>query len=253
MRVKQTLIRLLAVAVAIAVLGSAAGAGDIADDIEPLAVPNPPGVVCDTTHGPYYDHLLVVVWNVSNATYYEVYRALSAGGTRSYLGRASYYDYYRSTYYDSNVTTFQTYYYWAKACNASGCSTWGTGGACQLDTYPAPTNVQASKGQFEKRVEITWEDNSNAEVGYIIRRSGDSCGQTLDNCFSFVDTSAGCGQVTSEKAGVRDQRLCQGLMRACTRVHTACNAGTAQQDSGLPLRGWPSGQQNIKDLTCSGL
>ena len=51
-----------------------------------------------------------------------------------------------------------------------------------------PTNVRASDGKFEKRVEITWEDNSQAEDGYRIYRDGSHIGSTSDNFTFFADT-----------------------------------------------------------------
>jgi fibronectin type 3 domain-containing protein len=51
-----------------------------------------------------------------------------------------------------------------------------------------PTNVLASDGKFEKRVEITWEDNSQAEDGYRIYRDDSPVGSTSDNFTFFADT-----------------------------------------------------------------
>lgn len=171
MRTIPGLTRLLAVALAIAVLGAAAGTGAIADSGQPAAVPDPPWAVVCNTHGPYYDHLEPVVFRVSGATSYQVFRALSYGGTKSYVGNATGTDPYAVVYYDYDVDTYQTYYYWAKACNASGCSTLSADyAACQLDTYPAPTNVQASDGTYSNKVRVTYNEVTGPSK-YAIYRS----------------------------------------------------------------------------------
>ena len=56
----------------------------------------------------------------------------------------------------------------------------------------APSNVRAGDGEFEKRVEITWEDNSGAEDGYYVYRHAYGfdwlIDSTDDNYTSSVDT-----------------------------------------------------------------
>ena len=57
-------------------------------------------------------------WDASSgATSYRVYRAASARGVKSLLGRPT-----LPSFADTTATPGQTYYYWVKACNASGCS-----------------------------------------------------------------------------------------------------------------------------------
>ncbi len=60
---------------------------------------------------------VVVTWQaVSGAVNYLVYRALSADGTPALLATVE-----ETTYEDTAVTVGTTYWYWVRACNASGC------------------------------------------------------------------------------------------------------------------------------------
>ena len=59
-----------------------------------------------------------MTWDsAAGATYYEVYRAASAGGAKSLLGSAA-----APPYDDATAVVGTTYYYWVKACNTWGCS-----------------------------------------------------------------------------------------------------------------------------------
>jgi hypothetical protein len=57
-----------------------------------------------------------------------------------------------------------------------------------------PAGVVASKGEYEDKVEITWQDNSKAEDGYHIYRDSLFVGSTGDNFTSYVDTSPVLGE-----------------------------------------------------------
>ncbi len=56
-----------------------------------------------------------------------------------------------------------------------------------IRTLLAPRSVDAGDGEFEKRVDITWTDESAAEDGYAIYRNGVQIGSTPDNTTSFSD------------------------------------------------------------------
>jgi len=62
-------------------------------------------------------------------------------------------------------------------------------------TLKAPGAAMASD-TFEDRVEITWTDESDAENGYRIYRSGVAVGSTADNTTSFVDYPTGQGAMS---------------------------------------------------------
>ena len=67
--------------------------------------------------GTYTDKVQVSWSSVSDASYYEVYRALSQGGAKSLLGNPT-----ASPYNDSGAAENIVYHYWVVACNANGCS-----------------------------------------------------------------------------------------------------------------------------------
>ena len=57
-------------------------------------------------------------WNaVSDADYYEVYRAASSTGSKTKLGSPT-----GAAWDDTTAAVGTTYYYWVKACNENGCS-----------------------------------------------------------------------------------------------------------------------------------
>ena len=58
----------------------------------------------------------------------------------------------------------------------------------------APTDANVDKGDSETMVEITWHDNSGAEVGYRIYRDDLEIGTALDNSTSYVDSYTVFGQ-----------------------------------------------------------
>ena len=59
-----------------------------------------------------------VKWEASqDATSYKVFRAFTADGLKIELDRID-----STTYDDTSVWENITYYYWVRACNASGCS-----------------------------------------------------------------------------------------------------------------------------------
>ena len=112
----------------------------------------------------------------------------------------------RTSYTDYDTKSGLTYTYSVAAWDSLGeelgfsAPAADSGGRVLL----APSNVQATDGKFERRIEITWEDNSNAEFGYKIWKSGELYGQTDDNCSYFVDTNPGCGEVSEYSVAAYD-------------------------------------------------
>jgi hypothetical protein len=109
--------------------------------------------------GTYTDKVRVTHSGSSGAAYYEVYRATSAGGTKSLLGYPT-----GLSWDDTTATGGTTYYYWVKACNnwlCSGYSAYDTGYR-SVPPPPAPTNVEASDGAYTDRVRVTWSSSSGA-------------------------------------------------------------------------------------------
>lgn len=88
----------------------------MAEDGGGLPVPPPPTGV-QASDGSYADRVHII-WAVTpGVTYYEVYRAVCAGGNKTNLGPAS-----GTTFDDFTAAPGVTCYYWVKACNTSGSS-----------------------------------------------------------------------------------------------------------------------------------
>jgi Zn-dependent metalloprotease/fibronectin type 3 domain-containing protein len=129
-----------------------------------------------------------VTWTASaTATYYEVYRATSASGTKSLLGGPA-----ASPYNDTTATPGITYYYWAKACSGSGCSGFSTSDTGWRN-LTAPTGVAASDGTFTDKVQISWTASSGATSYQVYRAAsaaGTKAGPANTAATSVNDTAA---------------------------------------------------------------
>ncbi|MEJ2737208.1 MAG: hypothetical protein P8189_27215, partial [Anaerolineae bacterium] len=122
--------------------------------------------------GTYTDRVRVTYSGSSGAAYYEVYRATSAGGTKSLLGYPT-----GLSWDDTTAAGGTTYYYWVKACNnwlCSGYSAYDTGYR-SVPPPVAPTNVEASDGTYTDRVRVTWSSSSGATY-YQVWRAGSATG-----------------------------------------------------------------------------
>ena len=137
--------------------------------------------------GIYTDKVSVSWDTLPGATYYEVYRAATAGGTKSLLGSPV-----ASPYDDATAAVGTTYFYWVKACKSSICSDFS---AYDLGwrNLPAPVDVQASDGAYTDKVRVVWNAVADA-ASYLVYRA-ESAGGTrslLGNPAdaSFDDTTA---------------------------------------------------------------
>jgi hypothetical protein len=84
-----------------------------------------------------YTETVQVTWDsAADATYYEVYRAESAGGTKTLLGSPT-----GTSYDDDSAVVGTTYYYWLVACNTWGCSDYSA-----HDTGYRPSSVGTVSG-----------------------------------------------------------------------------------------------------------
>jgi hypothetical protein len=120
-----------------------------------------------------YTERVQVTWSSSaGATYYEVHRATSSGGTKSLLGSPA-----ASPYDDTTAAVGTTYYYWVKACNSWGCSDFSAYDTGYRSGTPptAPTNVLASDGTYTERVQVTWSSSAGATY-YEVHRATSSGG-----------------------------------------------------------------------------
>jgi S-formylglutathione hydrolase FrmB len=152
--------------------------------------------------GTYMDKV-EVTWTASpGATSYTVYR-----GTyfitffASRLGSTS-----ETFYHDVTATPSKTYYYWVKASNAYGTSSFSasdTGfrseGSPPPEEIPLPpTNVQASDGTYMDKVEVTWAASPGA-TSYTIYRATQRWGTktalgTISDT-TYDDTTALAGRI----------------------------------------------------------
>ncbi len=149
-------------------------------------VPNPPtGLRVTETN----DYRIVLEWNaVSNASYYQVYRATSASGTYTAIA-------YTPTleWIDIIVQTGSTFYYKVSAINEAGESqlssyvsgtaigSGGGGGGGGTSKPSTPTGVTATASS--SYINITWNSVSGA-TSYKIYRSTSASGS-----YSYIDVS----------------------------------------------------------------
>jgi hypothetical protein len=123
---------------------------------------------------------------------YHVYRA-AVGGTDSVLVVTLPSN--RATYTDMTGQSGVTYRYSVAAFDTVGGTTADSPVSCNNGgrLINPPTNVQATDGLYEDRVEISWVDNSDAEDGYYVYRDTTFIGSSLDNVTYFVDNSPKLG------------------------------------------------------------
>lgn len=118
-----------------------------------------------------YTNKISITWDtVTNAASYEVWRnTANDSATSSHLGATE-----ELTYDDTTAVADTTYYFWAKAVNAAGTSSFSaaaSGKRASTLTVPAtPQNIQASQGAYTNQVALAWDQVSGA-ASYKIYRS----------------------------------------------------------------------------------
>ncbi len=134
-----------------------------------------------------------VTWTTSpDATSYTVYRAALAWGVRTALGSTP-----DTTFDDTTALAGKTYYYWVKASNSYGTSSFSARDAgSRSNGIPlSPTNVRASDGTFPDKVQITWTASPWA-TSYTVYRAAlawgvkTALGSTSDTAFADTTASA---------------------------------------------------------------
>ena len=130
----------------------------------------PAGV--SASDGTYSDKVKIVWISVTGASYYRVYQANSASGTKTPLGSWQTSNYY----YDYAVNPGTTYYYFVKAAtsssgsNASDYSSYNTGYPKPPDTtLSAPKGVDATDGTYSDKVYINWNVHADASYYRVYR------------------------------------------------------------------------------------
>ena len=151
--------------------------------------------------GTYVDKVQVT-WTASpGATSYTIYRATRRWGTKTALGTTS-----DTTYDDTTALAGRIYYYYIKATNAYGTSSFSaydagsrSEGTPPPDGTPPPaTNVRASDGTYMDKVQVTWTASPGA-TSYTIYRATlrwgtkTTLGTTSDT--TYDDTTALAGRI----------------------------------------------------------
>ena len=136
-----------------------------------LAPNSPPAVPTgiSASDGTYPDRVSIA-WNVSNsATYYQVYSNTSNSSSgASLLGSPA-----ASPFNDTSATMGTSYWYFVKACNASGCSGFSASDS-GFRALTAPTGVSATDGTYSDHVNITWNASNGATYYQVYRNTSNS-------------------------------------------------------------------------------
>jgi fibronectin type 3 domain-containing protein len=152
----------------------------------------PMGIIA--SDGTYPDKVQVSWEPDIGATYFQVYRNFS--NTTAGAGQLTA-SHPASPYNDSTATEGTTYYYWVKACNPGGCSTYSASdGGWRAFTIPsAPTGVSATDGTYTDKVRVSWDLSANGTYYQVYRNTSDTTAEAETLTASepdshFDDTSA---------------------------------------------------------------
>ncbi|NWG02327.1 MAG: hypothetical protein HXY44_05670 [Syntrophaceae bacterium] len=153
---------------------------------------SPTGV--QASDGTYLDKVQINWTASSEATSYTVYRATSRRGTKVAIGTTS-----STSYEDTTASVMVTYYYYVKASNAYGMSSYSPydTGYRSDGRPPVPINVQASDGTSLDKVQITWTASLRA-TSYTIYRATSKWGVKTalgtTSTTTYDDTTASTGK-----------------------------------------------------------
>ena len=146
---------------------------------------------------------VTVTWNaVTGASHYRVYRATSAGGTKTALGSWQ----TARSYADASATAGTTYYYFVVAAvDASGTrpstySSYNTGYRAVVAIPAPPTGVNAADGSSTANVAVTWTASSGAASYSVWRGTSSSSASAASIASGLTSTSH---NDTSATPGVR--------------------------------------------------
>lgn len=140
-----------------------------------VSPPDPPPAPA-ASDGTYPDSVTVSWSSVSDADRYEVWRASSPDPAAASLLETD----ASNPYSDASAFAGALYYYWLKACSASGCSgfsSFDSGYAAGLGT---PSGVAATDGEFADYVEVSFTAVTGASEYEVYRNTtSDVSGATL--------------------------------------------------------------------------
>src|SRR4030042_6720513 len=103
--------------------------------------------------------------NSTDETSFKIYRKVGSGSWESPITKGADAESHTDTAASGNATT-STYSYYIQACNSNGCSP-----KTNTAIVPyKPTNLSAT-AVSASRINLTWTDTSNNEVGFEIERN----------------------------------------------------------------------------------
>ncbi|MGY4706234.1 fibronectin type III domain-containing protein [Candidatus Bipolaricaulota sp. J31] len=196
-------------------------------------VPGIPGNVT-ATKGEYLDKVRIAWETVSGASYYEVFRSTTEGGTYAQIAETG------STSYDdvddaaSPVEPCKSYWYKVRACNDNGCGDFSApaeGWREHRMTQP-PENITATDGTRSDGVLVSWDPVPYADK-YKVYRDTSSTG-------TFTDCIAGCTDVQTQSSYL-DTSATPGVdywyrIAACSE-YTSCGPYSGCSGLSTPVRG----------------
>ena len=157
-----------------------------------LPVPaTPPNV--DASDGAYTDRVLITWDAPADASFYKVYRGITTSIGDAFLIADPVLG---TTCWDDSAASIN-YFYWVRACNASGCSSYSEPDAGYIEpTGPnPPTGVTASDGTYKDKVVVSWDEQEEKYTYQVYRNDeNDSSGaeMVMDALSGLIyeDTSA---------------------------------------------------------------
>ena len=205
-----------------------------------LGALNPPTGVSSTDGA--FCGLVSVTWNqVVGATNYQVYRALSATGTKTAIS-----PWQAGTHFDDTTATpGSVYHYWVKATIDGGdgkSSEYSLSDTGYVGIVPpAPSRVAASDGTFVNAVRITWDASSGA-TGYEVYRDGTLVGSPASSPYDDAP-----GDFSKHIFLVKAKNVCgTSTLSTSDDGHVSCNCckpsplltGATQGTSRNDYSGW---------------
>ncbi len=123
---------------------------------DPVPLTPPEGLTA--TDGTYTDRVRVSWQSVPRADSYNVYRGASQDGDFEKIAETT------ATHHDDDeVVPGDVYWYCVCACAPEECSPLADPISGYAQATPGPTNVRASHGTFENRIEVRWDPLDGAE------------------------------------------------------------------------------------------
>ena len=129
------------------------------------AAPPPPAPTGVSASDGTFTDKVQVSWSASTgATYYQIFRNTSNDSSSAISLSSSHSS---SPYNDTSAVAGTTYYYWIKACNSGGCSSYSASDSGYREVTPTPTNPFLNPG-FEQGA-VSWAQSSTGGWDLIMQ------------------------------------------------------------------------------------